>query len=778
MKKYLFPVCYLLCIHAASSQGSEVFITRDLTPFCDPIKLSAEYKAGRAKFAVENSGIFFPEGFFHHLHDKDLLAGVGPIAIWLTAEDRAGNRYSAGIDANSGKSDFTPGPVPAWNEDFNQHCSNWNQLFRITKEEIKSHVFSFRNVDTYDCDKIPENVKYWPARNNPFWKEKFAFDLPDERLASFIDVDNDGNYNPCAGDYPGIHKSCEIVENFPNELWYWSINDVAGVHRFSGGDAMQIHINCYLFHYNNEKPVNDGVYFYFDVINQNESDLLNMAFGLQLTPGQDCKVDRYIGVDSLSGMVYYYHKQIHTGLDSFDNCISDDVFPYYYNLSSFPLNISYKKYARDASGKVIRNELGSPLLLDITDNEKIEEADTIVFVGLRSFQLFSTSDFETSSLKRYNLMHLLMNGFDLTGDELVYKDKRTNFMYHGDPGKQGSWNMLSEKINFNDSMTALAAAEKFFLQPKARKRFLFHLSPIHRRQANIDLSVAYQLQDEAFLQFEEGCIYIDDFLDPGANLISTYEENGNKLNFTINPFVNDLNIEKISEAAAIPEEILIVNENKYYLFEGYQVYQIKHPFMKIQDGFKEGDARLVYQCDVKNKFDKLYWYSSTDNLDPFDKVERIWNASLKVNGRNTGIERNFTLDVDHLGANGGVLVEGETYYYAIISYYANRWKPFDPYLETGQTKEYRRSHVQYHSITLPRKSGVKKVEAKCLDGKIQLFGDVEKLDQLKVWDIDGKQIWSGKPSETQLPLLSKPKLYLLSWTTETCGWQSQKLFCH
>ena len=120
---------------------------------------------------------------------------------------------------------------------------------------------------------------------------------------------------------------------------------------------------------------------------------------------------------------------------------------------------------------------------------------------------------------------------------------------------------------------------------------------------------------------------------------------------------------------------------------------------------------------------------------------------------------NFTLDVDHLGANGGVLVEGETYYYAIISYYANRWKPFDPYLETGQTKEYRRSHVQYHSITLPRKSGVKKVEAKCLDGKIQLFGDVEKLYQLKVWDIDGK-------------------LYLLSWTTETCGWQSQKLFCH
>ena len=62
-------------------------------------------------------------------------------------------------------------------------------------------------------------------------------------------------------------------------------------------------------------------------------------------------------------------------------------------------------------------------------------------------------------------MHLLMNGFDLTGDEIIYKSKRTNFMYHGDPGKQDSWNMLSEKINFNDSMTALAVAEKFFLQP-------------------------------------------------------------------------------------------------------------------------------------------------------------------------------------------------------------------------------------------------------------------------------------------------------------------------
>ncbi len=777
MKKYIFLVSVFFCFRSARCQNGEVSMFKGTVPLCDPVKISADYEASGARFSVENSGIIFPEGFFHHLHGKTLAAGVGPMALWLKAEDRAGNRYNAGIDAVTGKSDFYPGPVPAWNEDFTKHCSNWNQIFRITKDEIKLHLSNFRNAGIYDCDKIPERVKYWPAKNNPFWKEKFEFDLPDENLAYFVDVDNDGNYNPCAGDFPGFYDSCERVENYPNEFWYWCMNDVAGVHRFSGGDAMQIHVNCYLFHYNNDKPVNDGVYFYFQVVNHNEIDLLNMALGLQLTPGQDCKGDRYVGVDSLSGMVYYYHKQIETGLDSFDNCVAGVLFPYYYNLSSFPLHKSYKKFARYASGKVIRNELGHPLLIDITDMQQLEEADTTVYAGLSSFQLFNTSHFQKSSVKRSELLHRLMNGLNLDGEELYYKDKKIKFMFHGDPRKQDSWSMLSDNINFNDSLTVLAVAEKFFLQPAESKRFLFHLSPLHRRQDNIDLSVAYQLQDEAFMQFEEGCIFSDDFLDPGATLISYYEQDGNKLNFTIDPYVNNVNIEEFSESVAIPEELQKLSEDKYYLFEGYQVYQIKSPKMQIQEGFKEGEARLVHQCDVKNKFDKL-WYSSTVNLDPIDKVERIWTSSLKANGRNNGIERYFSLDVDHLGSNGGKLVEGETYHYAIISYYANRWKPFDPYLETGQSKEYRRSHVQYHSVTIPLKTEEKKVEAKCLDGKIQLLGDVEKVDQLTVWDIDGKLIWNGNPSETQLPLLSRPKLYLLSWTTETFGWQSQKLFCH
>lgn len=765
-------------IHAASSQIGEVSMFKGSYPLCDPIKLSADYNASNARFTVDNSGIIFPEGFFHHLHGNNLAAGVGPMALWLKAEDRAGNMYSAGIDAVSGKSDFYPGPVPAWNEDFIQHCSNWNQIFRITKEEIQSHISNFRNAEIYNCDKIPENVKYWPAKKNPFWKEKFDFDLPDVSLASFIDVDNDGIYNPCAGDYPGIGNSCELVENFPNELWFWCMNDVAGVHRFSGGDAMKIHINCYLFHYKNAQPVNDGVYFYFDLINLNDTDLLNMALGLQLTPGQDCKGDRYVGVDSLSGMVFYYHKQIETGLDTFDSCTVDDVFPYYYNLSSIPLYISYKNFARDASGKVIRNELGNPLLLDITDKKQIEEADTSLLIGLRSFQLFNTSHFQKSSVKKFELINRLLNGFNLVGEELNYKDKKINFMYSGDPGKLQEWSMLADNIYFNDSLTALAVAERFFLQPSENKSFLFCLNPIHRRQNKIDLSVAYQLQDEAYLQYEKGCIYSDDFLDPGAKLLSFYDEDENKLNFTIDPYVNNINIEDITERVAIPEELEKLNEDKYYSFEGYQVYQIKNPFMKIQDGFNDGEARLVYQCDVKNNFDKLYWYTSIANLDPIDKVERIWSASLKVNGRNKGIERQFNLDVDHLGSNGGKIVYGGTYHYAIISYYANRWKSFDPYLETGQTKEYRRSHVQYHSVTIPAKSREKNVEALCLDGKIQLLGDVSQFGELQIWDLDGKQIWNGKASESLFIKLDSPKLYILTCGTYSLGWQSQKLFCH
>ena len=777
MKKYLILANLLFVVGCLYSQIVNNIEYKPVDKFCEPIKVITTYNGGNSKFSTENSGVIFPDGFYHQLHQKNLSAGIGPIGIWITGRDKAGNIYISGVDAASGVTDFFPGPTPDWSEDYHQHCSNWNRFFKVEKEEILLHVNNFRKGGANSCDKIPENIKYWPGNKNPFFKEKYKFELATNELATFVDVDSDGIYNPCAGDYPGIFPSCEIIESFPDEILFWCINDKAGLHRFSKGDAMGIHINCYMFHYKETNPVNDGIYFYFDIVNYSDRDLDDISFGLHLRAGDDCKGDRLIGVDSTNNMVYYYYRNVEPGMDTFDVCVDKKRFPYYYFLCNIPHGLTYKRFAKDAAGNVIMNEAGQPLLLDISLFDSNMEADTVLLSGLSGFQLFNQFEFENIKSKKLEAVYLLMNGYDLKGNELYYKDRRTKYMYSGNPDENGSWNMLSSNVTFNDSISAILTADKFYLQTSQHKRLLYYLGPVHRKEAKIDLSVAYQIYQDAFLKLDLGCVYYDNFLSPGANLTAIYNESKNVLSFKIDPYFNAMNIEEEKFISDIPPQLLSKSGTDYYLFEGYQVYQLKYPFMKIQDKFNAEDVRLVYQCDVQNEFDKLYWYDSEVNTDPLDQVERYWSASMRANGRNKGIVRNFELDLDHLGLNGGRLTPGQSYHYAIVSYYANQWKPFNAFLEAGQKKEYLRSHFQYCSVTIPGSSPLENLAVSCVNGKLTFSDDSHTIDHFKLYEIDGKLLWYGNHKNLSELHLNGPKLYVFSWLTKDDGWKSQKLFC-
>ena len=160
---------------------------------------------------------------------------------------------------------------------------------------------------------------------------------------------------------------------------------------------------------------------------------------------------------------------------------------------------------------MIRNEAGQPLLLDISLFDSNMEADTVLLSGLSGFQLFNQFEFENIKSKKLEAVYLLMNGYDLKGNELYYKDRRTKYMYSGNPDENGSWNMLSSNVTFNDSISAILTADKFYLQTSQHKRLLYYLGPVHRKEAKIDLSVAYQIYQDAFLKLDLGCVYYDNF---------------------------------------------------------------------------------------------------------------------------------------------------------------------------------------------------------------------------------------------------------------------------
>ena len=80
-----------------------------------------------------------------------------------------------------------------------------------------------------DCGAIPENVKGWPSRGNPYFFDVHRFALPkttQEVWQNSMHENGDGLYDPCSGDYPIIDvKGCEAITAIPDQMVFWIYND-------------------------------------------------------------------------------------------------------------------------------------------------------------------------------------------------------------------------------------------------------------------------------------------------------------------------------------------------------------------------------------------------------------------------------------------------------------------------------------------------------------------------------------------------------------------------
>ena len=69
-------------------------------------------------------------------------------------------------------------------------------FWEITLENMYRQTMLLANGLEYSCsDSIPEDILYWPGIGNPYWNDKYDFELPEgeaDRLGAFWDEDGDG----------------------------------------------------------------------------------------------------------------------------------------------------------------------------------------------------------------------------------------------------------------------------------------------------------------------------------------------------------------------------------------------------------------------------------------------------------------------------------------------------------------------------------------------------------------------------------------------------------
>ncbi|MBC8489421.1 MAG: Ig-like domain-containing protein, partial [Bacteroidetes bacterium] len=111
--------------------------------------------------------------------------------LWMGGLDENNELHLAAERYRQVGEDYWVGPVSAIYE--NQQIINWNKIRKLSRDEIKYHQSHW-----WESGYTPiDNIKNWPAHGNEMLGQA-------DKLAPFIDWNDNGIYGTEKGDYPAV----------------------------------------------------------------------------------------------------------------------------------------------------------------------------------------------------------------------------------------------------------------------------------------------------------------------------------------------------------------------------------------------------------------------------------------------------------------------------------------------------------------------------------------------------------------------------------------------
>ncbi len=247
------------------------------------------------------------------------VPGVSSIfagAVWLGGFDDAMNlKMAAQTYRTSTSNDYWPGPLSAIGTTGADTCLNWDKFFVVKGATIRNHIKTFQAALAdgvpFDCETVPDELKKYPARGNPYWSQYYDFDLPNDNqgLGAFFDYNGDNRYDPCDGDYPAIEvKGCPTEANFPDEIDFWVYNDAGNSHTNTNGRPILMEVQVQAFAYATNDQINDMTFYRYKLINRAVLAIDSTFFGMWVDPDLGCASDDFIGCDTTRSLMYIYNK--------------------------------------------------------------------------------------------------------------------------------------------------------------------------------------------------------------------------------------------------------------------------------------------------------------------------------------------------------------------------------------------------------------------------------------------------------------------------------------
>ncbi|TAE84126.1 MAG: T9SS C-terminal target domain-containing protein [Bacteroidetes bacterium] len=221
-------------------------------------------------------------------------------SIWLS-DSVNGEVHTAAQTYRQQGYDFYPGPINkidgiAVAHPFKERIENeYSKPARVKKSDIDLFRQNFINGGN---QPIPSSILKWPAHGDTTLGQLY-------QLAPFIDVNNDGHYDPSKGDYPDIKGDMAI---------FWVFND-AYLHTETGGKPFNFQFNAMAYSYacsdivngSSDEALNNSLFITYKIINRGNQHFNNIKLGLWLGVSIGNFKDDYVSCNPRVGYGYGYN---------------------------------------------------------------------------------------------------------------------------------------------------------------------------------------------------------------------------------------------------------------------------------------------------------------------------------------------------------------------------------------------------------------------------------------------------------------------------------------
>ncbi len=652
-------------------------------------------------------------------------------AVWLGGKQKKNIKIAISDYRNDREYDFYSGPLREDGTTDKDICDKWDTYFRVYGSEIDKQLKNYRQAleeeEPMNCDSIPEGVKFWPAKGNIYFYEKYKFQLPEGvDLAPFFDQNEDGQYDPCDGDYPVINIEAPAGKGqcptgvYADEIYFWVYNDAGGQHYKSHGDPIGMEVQVEAFAWSTNDEINDMTFQRYKLINRASEDITDCYFAWWVDPDLGCPYDDYIGcVPPPVNLMYVYNTDAYDGsVGCACNSGGRSIVTYCDRIPIIGVD-----YFRGPQGH-FNFQIDSVFRTDTVDGQEIQvfekldttlipigvkqEGDTTVELGMSSFVYYNgngeaepaTRDPDTKEEYYRILTGYWKDGTTVTRGGTGYNpgsDDTTKYVFPDSPDDINGWSMVTANMNNADRRTVQATGP-FVLKPGDVNELIIGVPWVpaqpHPAPGLEQLLVADELAQALF----DNCFDLQDGPDaPDVDIVELDQE----LILVLSNDQNSNNKDENFSEVGIKIETGV--EDNLYKFEGYQVYQLINGDVSVQELGDFEKSRLVFQSDIENGIAELYNWRTIKNPSPNGAAEKIFVPIKKVVGNNKGLRHVVKLTNDQFG-NQGRLVNHKKYYYRAIAYSANNWQEFRPNTGEGQREPYfpgRRNGKIYTAVPRP-----------------------------------------------------------------------------